>query len=441
MKPEQKQEFKENLASLYLYLRERLDLKKTPKVILVEDIKNSGKLLGKTAHYEPETGIVKLNITDRHPKDILRSFAHEIIHHWQHEHEQLNKGNNDNLGPGYAQKDPHMRKMEKQAYLLGNMIFRDWEDGIKTGNFKKKEKLNEHPEEFADCQFDDNSCCVGPFIIYFENSEVHWLRGNTKAHTVFLDGKINLTKHTWDYETHGGLVDTIAGYKENLERGEFDAENSDMRPTLSYNDSVLGRIFKMDGQLIITFWNKSNQLKKIGLNHILPILKTIANDEGFDLKDVLFNPYTGGGRDKDKTVSYEEFVYGEKNKDDGDNSQQAKDRAIHLKSIEDKKKALYGIGAKPKISPVPDWKKRQLVGVDENLQVSDRNKSKKYLKSLLMKMIKDGILRAYNKMLTSGETIPDNFVEELATKLQVNLEKQLNNVNWLGDKYNQAGIE
>ena len=27
-------------------------------------------------------------------------------------------------GPGYAQKDPHMREMEREAYEKGNMCFR-----------------------------------------------------------------------------------------------------------------------------------------------------------------------------------------------------------------------------------------------------------------------------------------------------------------------------
>ena len=33
---------------------------------------------------------------------------------------------------GYAQKDPHLRKMESEAYLKGNMCFRDWEDQYKS---------------------------------------------------------------------------------------------------------------------------------------------------------------------------------------------------------------------------------------------------------------------------------------------------------------------
>ena len=36
-------------------------------------------------------------------------------------------------GNTYAQKDPHLREMEREAYEKGNLIFRDFEDLIKTG--------------------------------------------------------------------------------------------------------------------------------------------------------------------------------------------------------------------------------------------------------------------------------------------------------------------
>ena len=45
--------------------------------------------------------------------------------------------------PGYAQKDPNLRKMEAEAYLLGNMLFRDWEDGKKKTSKGLILKLNE----------------------------------------------------------------------------------------------------------------------------------------------------------------------------------------------------------------------------------------------------------------------------------------------------------
>ena len=34
------------------------------------------------------------------------------------------------MNRNYAQECPHMRKMEQEAYLEGNMCFRDWEDGL-----------------------------------------------------------------------------------------------------------------------------------------------------------------------------------------------------------------------------------------------------------------------------------------------------------------------
>ena len=148
MKPEQKEEFKSNLALLFAYQKEKLKLKGTPKVILVSDQKNADKMLGKTGFYDPDERSVHLFITDRHPKDILRSFAHEIIHHWQHENKQLETSSKKGGGikgedPQYAQHDPWLRQMEKQAYLLGNIMFRDWEDQKKAQDRKSSKKMSE----------------------------------------------------------------------------------------------------------------------------------------------------------------------------------------------------------------------------------------------------------------------------------------------------------
>ena len=44
------------------------------------------------------------------------------------------KGNN--LSPTYAQDDDHMREMEMEAYLEGNLLLRDFEDNFKYENKK-----------------------------------------------------------------------------------------------------------------------------------------------------------------------------------------------------------------------------------------------------------------------------------------------------------------
>jgi hypothetical protein len=143
MKPEKKEEFKLHLAELFQYLQKELKLKTVPKVFLDEDQKNADKMLGKTGYYDPKNKEVHLFITERHPKDILRSFSHETVHHWQHEHEQLEK-HTDQQGesdPQYAQHNPWLRQMEKQAYLLGNIMFRDFEDMKKAKDRASGKKL------------------------------------------------------------------------------------------------------------------------------------------------------------------------------------------------------------------------------------------------------------------------------------------------------------
>ena len=50
------------------------------------------------------------------------------------------------MGEGYAQTDDHLRKMEEDAYLRGNMTFRDWEDNYKQTNRAFGNSLNERRE-------------------------------------------------------------------------------------------------------------------------------------------------------------------------------------------------------------------------------------------------------------------------------------------------------
>jgi hypothetical protein len=117
------------IGSLLSFAKKRFGFKNNPKVILKDDPDNAVKVLGKTAYYDPSSQEVYLYVTQRHPKDVLRSLAHELVHHTQNENGQFDTMTN--AGQGYAQKDPHLRKMEADAYIRGNLCFRDWEDGLK----------------------------------------------------------------------------------------------------------------------------------------------------------------------------------------------------------------------------------------------------------------------------------------------------------------------
>jgi hypothetical protein len=116
----------DDLAS---HVQDKMKMKSLPAITMQDDSENANSILGRTAQYDPQSRVITVYVTSRHPKDIMRSIAHEMIHHVQNE-----RGDFDNLGAvgeGYAQSDEHLRNMEKEAYLKGNMCFRDWEDGYK----------------------------------------------------------------------------------------------------------------------------------------------------------------------------------------------------------------------------------------------------------------------------------------------------------------------
>ena len=125
-------ELKTALGEIYRAAKKEFNIQSPPKLHLRHDKKNAEYIFGKTAYYDPSDKTIVVFITNRHPKDICRSFAHELVHHHQNERGDLDGGNNS---PTYAQDDPHMRKMEMEAYLKGNMLFRDWEDWYK--NYRK----------------------------------------------------------------------------------------------------------------------------------------------------------------------------------------------------------------------------------------------------------------------------------------------------------------
>jgi hypothetical protein len=121
---------KEALANILKSAQETFDLQSIPTLNLKQDEENAQGIFGKTAYYDPQNQAITLYITNRHDKDICRSFAHELVHHHQNERGDLEMG--DASQATYAQDDPHMRKMEMEAYLKGNLLFRDWEDFMKN---------------------------------------------------------------------------------------------------------------------------------------------------------------------------------------------------------------------------------------------------------------------------------------------------------------------
>jgi len=111
------------------FAQERMGFDHPPRLFLRQDTTNADNPLGKTAYYDPQAKSVTLYITGRHPKDVMRSLSHELVHHKQNCNGQFD--NETEMGEGYAQNNPHLRGMESEAYQMGNLCFRDWEDSIK----------------------------------------------------------------------------------------------------------------------------------------------------------------------------------------------------------------------------------------------------------------------------------------------------------------------
>ena len=117
------------IISLTQYMDENgLDLKPYPKIKFINnDINNAKDIFGRTAYYDPNQQLIALYTMGRHPKDILRSYAHELVHHHQNINNTLDHGQTTNTN-----EDDNLDKLEREAYETGNILFRNWEDSIKN---------------------------------------------------------------------------------------------------------------------------------------------------------------------------------------------------------------------------------------------------------------------------------------------------------------------
>lgn len=125
-------DFRKLMVEFFSYAKSKLRLETTPKLKFIYDEENAKDPLGKTGHYDPQTDTLALYVIGRYPKDILRTAGHELVHKHQHQNEMFNIAN-ESTEEGYAQKNPNLRRAEKDANMRGSMLLRDWEDHKKYG--------------------------------------------------------------------------------------------------------------------------------------------------------------------------------------------------------------------------------------------------------------------------------------------------------------------
>lgn len=117
------------INGMYDYFDQKLGFQKPPTIIFDSDPSNQPNVLGKTAYYDPQSLEIHIYSDGRHPKDMLRSIAHELIHHQQNMEGRLDVGGYS--GPGYYLENDKLRVVEHEAMLEGNKLMREYEDTIK----------------------------------------------------------------------------------------------------------------------------------------------------------------------------------------------------------------------------------------------------------------------------------------------------------------------
>jgi len=125
------------IKSLTEYMLDKgMNIRPLPKVKFVDDdIENARNFFGKTAYYDPNNRVIVLYTMDRHPKDVMRSYAHEMIHHMQNCDNRLR-----NISTQNTNEEGDLPEIEREAYEKGNMTFRNWTDTLTEGILKEEDE-------------------------------------------------------------------------------------------------------------------------------------------------------------------------------------------------------------------------------------------------------------------------------------------------------------
>ncbi len=280
-------ELKEYIGSILEYMLDNdMNIQPLPEVKTREDEANAENFFGKTAFYDPNSKEIILYITGRHPKDICRSFTHEMVHHIQNLEGRLH-----NVQTQDTTSDDKLLELEKEAYTLGNITFRNWEDSIKNP------KVNE--EVTKDKIFCDK--CTWSWEIKDGGDDLYlchkcW-HDNTPKETPINEGR---------YDKIANRLSAIAFefYKDVHDRGDTEGEfelsvgNQDQDPNVDIHSKqfefdFLGKVvisddtYQPDGGANAGFDDDGEEIQPM-LNVKFTIPKNPKWSEvSFDLKDVV----------------------------------------------------------------------------------------------------------------------------------------------------------
>ena len=259
-----KVDYKKYIKSLIDFMREQhLRIDPLPEIELNPEEQDG--IFIKTGYYSPDEKKVVVFTDQRHPKDVLRTVAHEFIHHMQN----LQNPNKDWGSNGDLEQDRKLRGIEGEAFLLGNILFREWTEYAK----KHEKNLNEsRMAESPDSIFEPES---GLQLGFGSNDSIPFLFSK-------LDNKFYIGERG---ETHLDILDNIGTSIDDRMRFSRNRDNiTDLKRTGRYWES----------EKIISFWHTSSpaviretvaQLTdKLGLSFRDLLLDSWERDSIFPLK-------------------------------------------------------------------------------------------------------------------------------------------------------------
>ena len=190
-------DYPKHLKSLTEYMIDKgMNIRPLPKVKFVKnDAENAQNFFGKTAYYDPNNRVIVLYTMSRHPKDVMRSFAHEMIHHMQNCDGRLG-----NITTQNTNEEGDLPEIEREAYEKGNMTFRNWTDTLTEGiltegrydkisNVVSSDIFNKWKQDF------NEGLSEGKYTNYYETNGFEF---KVDATIKFIDGGESL-------EVDGGL--------------------------------------------------------------------------------------------------------------------------------------------------------------------------------------------------------------------------------------------
>ena len=253
-----KVDYNKYIKSLIDFMREQhLRIDPLPEIELNPEEQDG--IFVKTGYYSPDEKKVVVFTDGRHPKDVLRTVAHEFIHHMQN----LQNPDKDWGTGGDLEDDGKLRGIEGEAFLLGNIIFREWTEKMKKTKELNESRVSESPDSIPNrcLRYSDEEAI--PFMLLKKDNKFYVGAGG-QTHIEMMSELLNVSKRVLysevDEDNFEEYVDTEATGRYWPEENIISFWKTPVNRTqklinaISRLSSFVGFDFK---HLVIDWWDRS----------------------------------------------------------------------------------------------------------------------------------------------------------------------------------------